>query len=612
MRFEKLPVAVWEADANGRLLFLNPVAKKLFGRTLSPGYKNKSLFDFILEEFHDQLQEYLNQVFQGNSVYDVCWGSWNGTQYYQLSSSLVPTKTQPGQVRVRGFTLIAPTSKSALVEQLKFLKTGAYEDKVKIIPRDPLETTQTWLSHIIHSDGDALFLFNLSSEILLANKVAVRMLGYEEQEIIGKLFLNFIAAEDIEKYQKLLRSFIELRDEPLPRSIKLELKVVQKNKGTLQLDGSISPFFDGQDWVILAKFCGEEVLCQSRVQLLYHSFLLNSVRDAMVALDDEYRIQEWNSAAEKLFGWSADEVIGKKSDLIIQTTLDHLRMHFREQVQTQGFLLVEGFVYRRDGTLLEVEISASQVKNNQGQVIGIVVFYRDISERKILEQRLHESKKVEALGQLTAAVAHEINNPLAGIKNAFALLKGAISKTYPYYSYVARLDQEIDRTARIVQRMQEFYDNNPAQFTLIVLHELVTEELTRLSAHIKVKELLVSNQLAPTLIVFLPGTCLQRILRCLIQNAIEASPQAGSILISGQREQKFIKLDIVDFGPGIAPEIADHIFKPFFSTKTAQGTASGAGLGLSLAKTLALALGGDISFTSETGHTTFTVSLPCR
>ncbi len=264
---------------------------------------------------------------------------------------------------------------------------------------------------------------------------------------------------------------------------------------------------------------------------------------------------------------------------------------------------------RKDGTTCELELRAGETL-----IAGRSIFtgiLHDVSQRRRTEQMLRESEKLAATGRIAARVAHEINNPLAGIKNSFLLLKDAIGPEHRYFSYVARIENEIARIARIVRQM----------FDLCRPEELSLDEIDLVATIHDVVALLgtIAPQRNVTIEVStaglqqrlqLPEDSIRQVLYNIVINAIEASPEGGRVRIDAGVVDGSLWLDVRDDGAGIPPEVRAHVYEPFFTTKRGTG-AAGLGLGLSISRGIVEWLGGTLDFEVCNGQgTLFRVVLP--
>ena len=218
-----------------------------------------------------------------------------------------------------------------------------------------------------------------------------------------------------------------------------------------------------------------------------------------------------------------------------------------------------------------------------------------------LERRSRQMEKLAALGQLAAGVAHEINNPLAGIRNAFELIKVGLSPTHRHFELLELIDREIDRVSGIVHQMYQLYRRHPQPASDFDLNRTVEEVVYLLEPvadkhHVQLRCDLASGTMA----VKLPEGEVKQILYNLVRNAIQASPTGGEVVVRVHADANETTVQVRDKGPGISDDLLPHIFDPFFSTKHADAQA-GMGLGLSVSRSLIEAMGGRIEVQSNAG-----------
>jgi len=227
-----------------------------------------------------------------------------------------------------------------------------------------------------------------------------------------------------------------------------------------------------------------------------------------------------------------------------------------------------------------------------------------------LEHQRTEIEKLAAAGLMAARIAHEINNPLAGIKNSFMLVKDAVPEDHPYYKYLELIDNEINRIARIVRQMFDLYRPEQEIKKEFSVDQTLYEVVGLLEAAWRENNITIEIDSKP-INMEMPEGLLRQVLYNILVNAIEASPQGGVVKIMTEVDNEILTLLISDQGVGIPLEVHSRIFEPFFTSK--DGSRKGLGLGLSVSKDIVEKLGGHIYFESEHGKgTLFRIILPLK
>ena len=229
------------------------------------------------------------------------------------------------------------------------------------------------------------------------------------------------------------------------------------------------------------------------------------------------------------------------------------------------------------------------------------------------ERRCAEAEKLAAVSRIAARVAHEINNPLAGIKSSFQLVKNAVPKGHPDLIFAEVIDREIERIADIVSQMYELYPTNQGQISSIRVGEVMNEVVAMMKEVASEKQVRLENRTEdPGVIAVIPEGSLRQVAYNLLINAIESSPPGGTVSVEAKATGKNIEITVADQGPGIPSEIRDLVFEPFFTTKNRE-TNGGLGLGLSISRGIVKALQGTLDHESPPGvGTIFRVTIPLK
>ncbi len=345
--------------------------------------------------------------------------------------------------------------------------------------------------------------------------------------------------------------------------------------------------------------------------------IVESSEDAIVSKDLKGIVTSWNAGAERIFEYKAEEIVGQSITLIIPPDLraeeEMILSKIRRGEHIDHFETVR---VTKSGKRINVSLTISPVRDAQGCVIGAAKIARDISRRKRTEEALRHAEKLAAAGQLAAAIAHEINNPMQALANLLALVMLKTSSDTEAHRLVAMAETQLSRMSHITRQMLSFYRESPASVPLD-LAEAVEEilELQAASLHagnIRVERRYELHQPVP---VYAVET--RQLLSNLLFNAAEAVGPGGRIVVHlsssrdwKRREISGVRIVIADSGPGIAPDIRERIFEPFFTTKAERGT----GLGLWVVRGIIAKHGGSLRLRTSTAAgrsgTVFSVFLP--
>lgn len=242
----------------------------------------------------------------------------------------------------------------------------------------------------------------------------------------------------------------------------------------------------------------------------------------------------------------------------------------------------------------------------------MVAVARDVTERKKLQLQMIQSEKLSAVGQLAAGVAHEINNPLGIILGFAQSARKKIQESDALSLPITSIEREALRCKNLVQNLLTFSRQTKAQIHEVAFNETVASILSIVEAQARVKSVEIFRELGPLPSLLCDRNQLQQVVVNLCNNAIDAMPDGGKIVVRTSshaiKNERWIVLEIEDSGSGIPEEIRDKIFNPFFTTKE---VGKGTGLGLSLVYEIIQRHKGTIEVKSEVGRgSTFSVSLP--
>ncbi len=513
---------------------------------------------------------------------------------------------------------------------------------------------------------DIVFVHDLEGRILDANPAACRRLGYSRDELLQLKTSDLDDPEFAAGFEDRLRSQLERRH------VTFEGRHRNRDGAVIPVDISTS-MIQLEDQVAVLAVCRDiterKALEEARRQFAQtieaknrtlsesesrYRRLTEGAQDAVVVADDQGHITLFNPAAERTFGYSSEEILGRPLTELIPHLLresqpDALLTEFLESKLVGQTVELKG--RRQNGETFPLELSLSLVQGEgEVQFIGSI---RDQTERQRMRAMLAQSEKLASIGLLSAGVAHEINNPLAYVANNLAVLERdfqgilAMMKCYdeahdrlrqsvpelveqieelsedldwPYVRsnlerMLTRTREGVQRVANIVQNLRGLARTSPPKLEPVSIPELISPAIEMIQGRIRRRGVeLVQSHRSSRRVMCVPSQISQVVLNLLV-NAIQAietsgKEQGGRIEIRTDLEGDFFLIEIGDDGGGIDPETIPKLFDPFFTTKP---VGEGTGLGLSISHGIITGHGGRIDVESQPGlGTRFRVLLPIR
>ncbi|ACF14686.1 PAS/PAC sensor hybrid histidine kinase [Chloroherpeton thalassium ATCC 35110] len=466
---------------------------------------------------------------------------------------------------------------------------------------------------------------SLGFRIISANQAYCQMLGYSEQELIGKHLSEFTHPESLEEninqQTRLAAGEIDhfrMEKQFIHKSGKLLYGILDSN---LIRNLSGEPiYFLGSVVDITEKKAAEEEIRASEAK---YKSLFEGINDAAFVhpIDEERKnFIEVNETACKYLEYTREELL-KLSPKDLTPTTDVTGAQFRGTREIRAILLKEKQIVfeieleTKSGKRIPVEISTRVF--HMGGVPFALSLARDITERKRTEQELHRMEKLESIGTLAGGIAHDFNNLLMGIFGKISLAKTALDKTHPAARYLDGAEQAMNRATRLTKQLLTFSKGGAPLKEHVNIFELV-EEITRFDlSGSNVKALF--NQPQNLWLADVDKGQIQQAFSNLIINASQAMPRGGHLYITFENRDvtnankepnleagKYVKITVQDEGVGIDKKNIDYIFDPYFTTKQ-----SGSGLGLTTTYSIIKKHGGTIHVESELGvGTSVTLFLP--
>lgn len=336
--------------------------------------------------------------------------------------------------------------------------------------------------------------------------------------------------------------------------------------------------------------------------------ILDTVPDAMVVIDERGIMQSFSTAAERLFGYTAADMIGQNVKILMPSPYRENHDGYLERYLRTGERRIIGVGRvvvgeRKDGSTFPMELSVGEMKSSNNRFF--TGFVRDLSERQKTEARLQELQselvhisRLTAMGEMASTLAHELNQPLSAIANYLKGSKRLLESNSDERSVTIRdaMDKAAEqalRAGQIIRRLRDFVARGETERRIENITRLIEEAGALALVGAKDQRVRVRYQIDATSdLVLADKVQIQQILLNLIRNALEAMAESEKrelVIVSTPFEDDMIKVSVADTGSGIAPEISSQLFQPFVTTKR-----QGMGVGLSISRTIVEAHGGRI------------------
>lgn len=350
----------------------------------------------------------------------------------------------------------------------------------------------------------------------------------------------------------------------------------------------------------------------------YYATVIDSVGDGVIVIGQNGAITLCNPAAEEITGVSRRNAMGASFEKLFSQETTLLEM-VAKTVNT-GITISdhENVVVRSTGRVKPVAVTCYPLIQASGENIGAILTMKDITYIRELEAAVRQADRLSTLGTLAAGLAHEVKNPLGGIKGAAQLLERELSVESDLWEYTRVMIRETERIDHIIRELLDLASPRGLRLTPVNLHKVLEDILLLQKQAVAGRDITFSKQFDPSIpAIMADEEMLTRLFLNLIRNSIDAMGEAGHLTVNSrvlsdyrmtqnERRSRMVAVEVADDGPGIPREDLENIWTPFFSTKS-----SGTGLGLTICHKIVAEHRGMIKVDSDPGHgTRFTVLLP--
>ncbi|MEX1173149.1 MAG: PAS domain S-box protein [Chloroflexota bacterium] len=478
---------------------------------------------------------------------------------------------------------------------------------------------------VLAGTRDAITVTDGDRRMTYWNEAAEHLFGIPADQALGRTMAELVEYEIIAE-----------AGEATPLSVvagggtwRGDARVQRPDGATVRVEVTISPITDSRGRVGRISSSRDVTAVRRQSETLETMFRASPL--PVILLDADQTVAYWNEAAERLFGFTAAEMLGTRSALTPPDEADAASVALTRLAQGEPVTMD---VTRRakDGSLIPVRLFAAPVRNDFDERPGVLAYLEDLRERQRLESDLRQAQKMEAVGRLAGGIAHDFNNILTAIGGYARLLEHGLTLGTADVEDAREVIRSADRATRLTRQLLAFSRRAPVRRQVIGLTEIVTATMPMLQRLVGDRVHLVTHLEASGRIVADP-TDIEQIILNLVVNAADAMPERGQVTITTSaatadqiRELEAVALErgdrrddqvpvtggavltVMDEGIGMEDHVRRHVFEPFFTTKP---EGSGTGLGLANVYGIVARTGGTISVESAPGEgTRFTIVLP--
>ncbi len=603
--FENVVEGVYQTTLDGRFIVVNPAMARILGyRTPDELVESVEDIESQLYLLRERRPELSRQLLEHGRVQDF------ESEVYRKDGRRIWVSENVRLVR-------NPTGTPAYFE-------GTLVDITdrKVVEKRLIQTLQEFET-LTEGIPDAVFFKDGEGRWLITNAPAKKLFQLATVDWQGKTDRELAVLQP--SLQKAYEACIA-SDEAAWRNGRktVGLEIVQDDEGSNHyFETTKIPLFDEAGGRLGLVVIGHDVTLdrQAHEIISEQALILDNARDSILLTDLNHRVLYCNRSAEKLYGWSRTDIVGRSyHDLIARQGKDSLDMS--AQVRAHGHWAGEIRHYHQDGRELIVESRQSLINDSEGHPKSVLMINTDVTEKKRTEREFLRTQRMESIGRMAGGIAHDLNNILSPILMAVQIFKDKIEDE-SLLRLIPMLESNVQRGADLMKKLLMFTRGVEGEHVKVDIRPIVNDVRAMVEAAFPKNVQLLCDVRRDVWPLRGDATQLHQILLNLCVNARDAMPDGGTLSIlvvnvwvleseasghPGARAGPHVLLSISDTGEGIPADILDRIFEPFFSTKDVD---AGTGLGLSTVAAIVRGHGGYVNVSSEVGRgTTFKVYLP--
>lgn len=520
------------------------------------------------------------------------------------------------------FWLITPLNPHVLREILinLFFTEEVYQQSSTL--QQEVKKSEYRFRDLLENANDVVFILDEKGNFVYLNNRFQSLTGFEKEMWIEKRWADLVDVADHE----LALEALEMVHHGRARIF--EAKIQTKQGDPIFLSISLTPIVE-KDAVIGVIGIGRDITEQKRMEKEivelknFNESIIESMEAGLLTIDLEGRVTSLNRGGQNILGVKIDEVLGKPITSVLQPSeVEELLSNKSNNL----FRKREMQLTLKSGKKISIGFTVTDRLDNQRNKVGTIVSFRDITEIKQMEAQLIRMDRLASLGVLASGIAHEIRNPLAGIKTLAQACDEELEETDSRKEYLARIIRQINRLDELLRTFFAFAKPKPPDMKPHHLNDILREVYNLISKRLELTKIQYIQNVESNLpSVYVDNQQMQQVFLNLILNAIDAMPSGGTLTISARKVlsptpgmirkltqvqgsplNSFVEVSVADTGIGIPLDKLETIFDPFFTTKP-----NGLGLGLSIVYRIIETHCGDIWVKSYPGQgTEFYILLP--
>ena len=473
---------------------------------------------------------------------------------------------------------------------------------------------------ILGTIEDGYYETDIAGNLTFFNDSVSQIWGYPGDELMG---MNNREYTDKENAKKIYQTFNRVYTSG-ERVKAFDCEIIRKDGAIRSIASSVSLMKDAEGHRVgfrgTVRDVTERKQMESERRFFQHIF--ESSLDLIMTTDLHGYIQYTSPKVQEVLGYQQNEIIGKKIHFLYGNEIDDAKKIMKE-LSTNGELNNhEMKLKKKDGKLIDIDLSASFLRNGNAEVIGTLGIFRDVTDKKKLAVQLREAGKMEAIGTLAGGIAHDFNNLLMGMQGNASLMLLDINSSHPHYEKLKNIEQHVQSGADLTKQLLGFagggkYDVKPSNLNDLIKE--TSEAFGRTKKEINIH----TNYQEDIWTVDVDQGQIRQVLSNLYDNSWQAMPGGGDLYLEtenvildeyyyvqsyGVEPGKYVKISITDTGVGMDEATKQRVFEPFFTTKE---MGRGTGLGLASCYGVIRNHGGIINIHSKKGKgTTFNIYLP--